>query len=92
MEVSYNTVLIFQVSFKEERVPFLHFITHVCAIVGGTLSLSPRSVCNRVETQETFVLIFISVGIFTVAGIIDSFVFHGQKAMKKKKIQMGKFG
>ncbi|KAF3434962.1 hypothetical protein FNV43_RR22049 [Rhamnella rubrinervis] len=54
-----------KVMFKEERVPFLHFLTHVCAIVGG---------------------------IFSVAGIIDSFVYHGQKAIKKKKIEIGKFG
>ncbi|KAL5562908.1 hypothetical protein UlMin_032655 [Ulmus minor] len=46
-----------KVTFKEEHVPFLHFLTHVSAIIGG---------------------------IFTVAGIIDSFVYHGQKAMKKK--------
>ncbi|KAM6581199.1 uncharacterized protein LOC115725673 [Cannabis sativa] len=53
-----------KVNFKEERVPFLHFITHICAIIGG---------------------------IFTIAGIIDSFVYHGQKAMRKK-MEIGKFG
>ncbi|PON63859.1 Endoplasmic reticulum vesicle transporter, C-terminal [Parasponia andersonii] len=53
-----------KVTFKEERVPFLHFITHICAIVGG---------------------------IFTIAGIVDSFVYHGQRAMKKK-MEIGKFG
>ncbi|XP_021899907.1 endoplasmic reticulum-Golgi intermediate compartment protein 3-like [Carica papaya] len=31
-------------------------------------------------------------GIFTVAGIIDSFIYHGQRAIKKKKMEMGKFG
>lgn len=46
-----------KVTFKEVHTPFLHFLTHICAIIGG---------------------------IFTVAGIIDSFIYHGQRAMKKK--------
>ncbi|XP_060676485.1 uncharacterized protein LOC107427167 isoform X5 [Ziziphus jujuba] len=53
-----------QVTFKEEHVPFLHFLTHICAIIGG---------------------------IFSVAGIIDSFIYYGQRAMKKK-MEIGKFG
>ncbi|GAA0157164.1 hypothetical protein LIER_14488 [Lithospermum erythrorhizon] len=53
-----------KVTFKEEHVSFLHFVTNVCAIVGG---------------------------IFTVAGIVDSFVYHGHKALKKKR-EMGKLG
>ncbi|KAM7478958.1 hypothetical protein LguiA_027171 [Lonicera macranthoides] len=53
-----------KVTFKEEHVPFLHFMTNICAIVGG---------------------------VFTVAGIVDSFVYHGQKALKKKKLEIGKF-
>lgn len=52
-----------KVTFKEEHTSFLHFMTHICAIVGG---------------------------VFTVAGIVDSFIYHGQKALKKK-IEMGKF-
>ncbi|CAI9781775.1 unnamed protein product [Fraxinus pennsylvanica] len=51
-----------KVTFTEEHAPFLHFLTHICAIVGG---------------------------IFTVAGIVDSFVYHGQKALRKRKL--GKF-
>ncbi|XP_010690474.2 uncharacterized protein LOC104904004 [Beta vulgaris subsp. vulgaris] len=46
-----------KVNYTEKRMSFLHFMTNVCAIIGGT---------------------------FTVAGIVDSFVYHGQKAMKKK--------
>ena len=42
---------------------FLHFLTNVCAIVGG---------------------------IFTVSGIVDSFIYHGQRAIKKK-MEIGKF-
>ena len=41
---------------------FLHFLTSVCAIIGG---------------------------IFTVAGIIDAFVYHGGQAIKKK-VDLGK--
>ncbi|KAJ7006783.1 hypothetical protein NC653_005978 [Populus alba x Populus x berolinensis] len=46
-----------KVTFTEEHVSFLHFLTNVCAIVGG---------------------------VFTVSGILDSFIYHGQKAIKKK--------
>ncbi|GAB2290615.1 hypothetical protein Dimus_024897 [Dionaea muscipula] len=52
-----------KVTFLEQHVSFLHFLTNVCAIVGG---------------------------VFTVSGIFDSFVYHGQKAIKKK-IEIGKF-
>lgn len=29
-------------------------------------------------------------GVFTVSGILDSFIYHGQKAIKKK-MELGKF-
>lgn len=29
-------------------------------------------------------------GIFTVSGIVDSFIYHGQRAIKKK-MEIGKF-
>ncbi|XP_051147136.1 uncharacterized protein LOC127262479 [Andrographis paniculata] len=51
-----------KVTFKEEHTPFLHFLTHICAIVGGT---------------------------FTVAGIVDSFIYHSKKAIRKK-MEIGK--
>ena len=41
-----------QVQYREEYKSFTHFITSVCAIVGG---------------------------VFTVSGLIDSFIYHGQK-------------
>ncbi|KAF7803706.1 endoplasmic reticulum-Golgi intermediate compartment protein 3-like [Senna tora] len=53
-----------KVSFKEEHVPFLHFLTNLCAIIGG---------------------------IFTVAGIVDSSIYYGQRTIKKK-MEIGKFG
>ncbi|KAG9157595.1 hypothetical protein Leryth_023893 [Lithospermum erythrorhizon] len=52
-----------KVTFAEEHVSFLHFLTNVCAIVGG---------------------------VYTVSGIIDAFVYHGQMVMKKK-MEIGKF-
>ncbi|EMS52396.1 hypothetical protein TRIUR3_27593 [Triticum urartu] len=52
-----------KVTFTERHVSFLHFLTNVCAIVGG---------------------------VFTVSGIIDSFVYHGQRAITKKR-ELGKF-
>ncbi|KAI9120974.1 hypothetical protein K1719_008007 [Acacia pycnantha] len=53
-----------KVNFKEEHVPFLHFLTNICAIVGG---------------------------VFTVAGIVDSFVYYGKRTLKKK-MEIGKHG
>jgi len=41
-----------QVQYREEYKSFTHFLTSVCAIVGG---------------------------VFTVSGLIDSFIYHGQK-------------
>ncbi|WRX14505.1 Endoplasmic reticulum vesicle transporter [Theobroma cacao] len=64
-----------KVTFKEEHISFLHFITNICAVIGGTII-----------TNSLYLL----VCIFTVAGIIDSFVYHGQRRMKKK-MEIGKF-
>ncbi|KAL3144177.1 hypothetical protein ABBQ32_003961 [Trebouxia sp. C0010 RCD-2024] len=51
-----------KVQYREEYKSFTHFITSVCAIIGG---------------------------VFTVSGLIDSFIYHGQKAIKKK-VDLGK--
>ncbi|KAI7733502.1 hypothetical protein M8C21_028864, partial [Ambrosia artemisiifolia] len=51
-----------KVTFTEEHVSFLHFLTNVCAIIGG---------------------------VFTVSGILDSFIYHGQRALRKK-MEIGK--
>ena len=47
---------------REERKSFTHFLTGVCAIVGG---------------------------IFTVAGILDGFIYNAEKTLKKK-VELGK--
>ncbi|KAG4200675.1 hypothetical protein ERO13_A05G228000v2 [Gossypium hirsutum] len=59
-----------KVTFAEGHVSFLHFLTNVCAIVGG--------------------VVHCTAGVFAVSGIIDSCIYHGQKAMKKK-MEIGKF-
>jgi endoplasmic reticulum-Golgi intermediate compartment protein 3 len=53
-----------QVNVVEVRTSFLHFVTNVCAIVGG---------------------------VFTVSGILDATLYHGQKLIRKK-MEIGKFG
>eukprot|EP01113_Clastostelium_recurvatum_P011202 TRINITY_DN1565_c0_g1_i4.p1 TRINITY_DN1565_c0_g1~~TRINITY_DN1565_c0_g1_i4.p1 ORF type:complete len:395 (+),score=132.82 TRINITY_DN1565_c0_g1_i4:137-1321(+) len=50
------------VKFTEKQRSLAHFLTGVCAIVGG---------------------------VFTVAGIIDSFIYHSMRSIKKK-IELGK--
>jgi len=50
------------VQYTEKRRSFMHFLTGVCAIVGG---------------------------IFTVAGLIDSMIYHSARALQKK-IDLGK--
>lgn len=50
------------VKYTEHRRSFGHFITNVCAIIGG---------------------------IYTVAGLIDSFLYHSIKVIQKK-IELGK--
>ncbi|KAH7677458.1 COPII vesicle protein [Dioscorea alata] len=52
-----------KVIFTEGNTSLLHFLTNICAIVGG---------------------------VFTVSGIIDAFVYHGHRAIKKK-IELGKY-
>ncbi|XP_064652383.1 endoplasmic reticulum-Golgi intermediate compartment protein 3-like [Lineus longissimus] len=50
------------VKYTEKNRSFMHFLTGVCAIIGG---------------------------VFTVAGIIDSFIYHSAKAIQKK-MEIGK--
>lgn len=50
------------VRYVEKRRSFFHFLTSVCAIVGG---------------------------VFTVAGLVDSFIYHGGRALQRK-IELGK--
>lgn len=50
------------VKYVEKRRSFFHFLTSVCAIIGG---------------------------VFTVAGLVDSFIYHGGRALQRK-IDLGK--
>lgn len=174
-------ICMFQVTFTEEHISFLHFLTNVCAIVGGNYQMIINLITswfiltvesstfldffmfyelklrhsifhmiinfinllidyiNHLETwTESFAacyilegfllfhlisdacsawvwkllkcywslliavaLSFFSLsffwhkqccfsGVFTVSGILDSFIYHGQKAIKKK-MEIGKF-
>jgi hypothetical protein len=53
-----------QVRLAETRTSLLHFLTNVCAIVGG---------------------------VFTVSGLVDSTVYHGQRVLLRKH-EIGKLG
>lgn len=50
------------VRYTEKQRSFMHFLTSVCAIIGG---------------------------VFTVAGLFDSFIYHGGRALQRK-IELGK--
>jgi len=50
------------VKFRESRKSFPHFLTGICAIIGG---------------------------VFTVSGLIDSFIYQGLRSLKKK-VELGK--
>ncbi|RYR59527.1 hypothetical protein Ahy_A05g025420 [Arachis hypogaea] len=52
-----------KVIFKESHTPLLHFLTNICAIIGG---------------------------VFTVAGILDSSIYYGQRKIMKK-VELGKY-
>lgn len=84
-------------TFKEEHVSFLHFLTNVCAIVGGKTRNSSslfliKSLDYLLPSYGHIYFFFwhVDSGVFTVSGILDSFVYHGQKAIKKK-MEIGKF-
>ena len=50
------------IKYTERRKSFAHFLTGVCAIIGG---------------------------VFSVAGIIDSFIYHSMRSLQKK-MELGK--
>ncbi|ELT99344.1 hypothetical protein CAPTEDRAFT_162161 [Capitella teleta] len=50
------------VKYTEKNRSFMHFLTGVCAIIGG---------------------------VFTVAGLVDAFIYHSARAIQKK-IDLGK--
>ncbi|KAH0920360.1 hypothetical protein HID58_028020 [Brassica napus] len=46
---------------------------------------------SPIKVSRNQTLVCVNTCIFTVSGIIDSFVYHGQRAIKKK-MEIGKFG
>jgi len=51
-----------RVTYRQTAKSFLHFLTGVCAVVGG---------------------------VFTVAGMIDGFIYNANRSLKRK-VQLGK--
>lgn len=90
-----------QVTFTEGHISFLHFLTNVCAIVGGISKTFPLISQSQIYWERTFIFLMFDLmhnndvcllcsGVFTVSGILDSFIYHGQRAIKKK-MEIGKF-
>ncbi len=63
---------------------FLHFLTNLCAIIGTFLIPSLKEYITWIERANCV------GGVFTVAGLIDSFVYSGLRTIKKK-MELGKF-
>lgn len=92
---------ILQVTFTEEHVSFLHFLTNVCAIVGGRYgsSIIPlhsyiawfeyKNIISIVWSWHCHSCCLLHIGIFTISGILDSFIYHSQRTIKKK-MELGK--
>ena len=72
------------VQITEHRRSFLHFLTGVCAIVGGVFT---GKVLQRAVLRV--MLLLLPLMIFAVAGMIDAFVYHSARVLKKK-IEIGK--
>lgn len=71
----------------------------MCAIVGGNSKTFPwLTLLNLLKVVSLLISDLIHydgfwvlcTGVFTVSGILDSFIYHGQKAIKKK-MEIGKF-
>lgn len=77
--------------FKESNIPMQHNLPGVFFYY----DLSPIKVAFS-EERSSFLSFLTSVcaivgGVFTVSGILDSFVFHGSQVIRKKKVDLGKF-
>jgi hypothetical protein len=74
------------VQLSEQRRSFLHFLTGVCAIVGGVFT----GLCEDIGFFSGTLLTTLT-SCATVAGIIDSVVYNGLRSWQKKQ-QLGKAG
>ena len=73
----------------------MHFLTGVCAIVGGIFTGKARlfvciflAVLGCPFSSSTFLWYLIAF-FFAVAGLIDSMIYHSSRALQKK-IDLGK--
>lgn len=89
-----------QVRFTETKSTFLHFLTSVCAIVGGVFTVSVRKAglnicatglvyCRARVMRASQRNLPERAHCFASQGIVDAFVYHGHKALKKK-MELGK--
>ena len=76
----------------------MHFLTGVCAIVGGIFTGKALAYFSTflILCQPLLIVVFISslsyLGVFfffSVAGLIDSMIYHSSRALQKK-IDLGK--
>ena len=69
----------FMVKVENNRMPFTHFLTKICAIVGGVISARPltsKSVGYRFNERQTYSFIFCSSYGLQIAGFVDSFMYN----------------
>eukprot|EP00898_Chlorokybus_atmophyticus_P005598 jgi/Chlat1/6039/Chrsp4S06206 len=77
----------FQVVVTEERRKFSHFITNMCAIIGGVFTVVVTEERRKFSHFITNMCAIIG-GVFTVAGIADSVVYN--TVTLYKKLELGK--
>jgi hypothetical protein len=86
----YHTLCVLQVTFKEEHTSFLHFMTSICAIIGGSFSVfcSPQPPALErlqfysgtythllfIQHLESLLLLFVIIVFIMV--LIGSFEMH----------------
>lgn len=87
---NYSLVGLFlQILITENPKSFSHFITNLCAIIGGVFTVSNFSVTLRLHTRmDSMVISDFTCGFFQVAGILDS-IFHNTVRLVKK-VELGK--
>lgn len=80
--VFYNQVLI-----TENPKSFSHFITNVCAIIGGVFTVSIFVFCSCLLVSRVLTNFFFRLGL-QVAGIMDSILHNTIRMMRK--VELGK--
>lgn len=66
----------------------MHFLTGVCAIIGGVFT-GKYLLAKSADYTQNFIAKFTIFFYFPVAGLIDAFIYHSARAIQKK-IDLGK--